>query len=188
LSIDADINRLFPSINSHRFNSIDGIRHELSAIFRLLPNGILNSIDCRSLIDISIDTLEVIYRVFFWAFSQVFKDTIDRSNQSFEQIFGNVREIDIRGCIVDVDRFKEFGVMLPRLSVLRMSLISVDYFTTLLGSVELTSEDEQMVQIAIRNRNWLKKSKQLEMDRIGLLAILMRTFPDLELIIATIDM
>ncbi len=78
--------------------------------------------------------------------------------------------------------------MFPRLSVLRMSLISVDYFTTLLGSVELTSEDEQMVQIAIRNRNWLKKSKQLEIDRIGLLAILMRTFPDLELIIATIDM
>lgn len=59
LSIGIDMMRLFPSIESHRFYSIYGIRRELSVVFRLFRSGVLASVDWRPLIDIGVDTLEV---------------------------------------------------------------------------------------------------------------------------------
>uniref|UniRef100_A0A8R1U084 F-box domain-containing protein n=1 Tax=Onchocerca volvulus TaxID=6282 RepID=A0A8R1U084_ONCVO len=175
LHIDSLMRQTFSFINEKNRCSLYAIRREVSQALRLIPNFALRRIHFQPILSLHLQDL---------------KDIETRTKKSAKEIYGEVKHLDLRGCLVEYDELRYFAVACTKLSS-----IAVTHATAFLPNEMFMNKDYlKEIKFGQRSfgkiRNFLRSSLPnfAEMEKNGKLPIahteflvkLLMIFPYLE--------
>ncbi|VDN59628.1 unnamed protein product [Dracunculus medinensis] len=112
ISIKQLLKHTFERINPHSLTSLHTTRHELTYILTMIPTRTICSLDFRFIVAIHISTLQ--------HFEKFFEKTP-------YDLFGSVKLLDLRGCMISHAELEWFSRACPFLSFLYITELSVTH-------------------------------------------------------------
>uniref|UniRef100_A0A915PRW2 Uncharacterized protein n=1 Tax=Setaria digitata TaxID=48799 RepID=A0A915PRW2_9BILA len=156
--------------------SLHAIRNEIGQVLRLMPDFALRNVRFQPICSLHVQDL---------------RDIEYRTKKSAKQIFGAVKHLDLRGCMMEYDELKYFSHACSKLSSIAITYAAAflpneiflkheNLKQNKMRSVRPFQKIRNFLQISLPNFAEMEKKGQLPEEHIDLLAKLLKLFPYLQ--------
>ncbi|KAM3716443.1 F-box/LRR-repeat protein [Dirofilaria immitis] len=170
LDIDSLMRKTFSFINEKNRCSLYAIRREISQALRLIPNFSLRKVHFQPILSLHLQDL---------------KDIEIRTKKTAKELYGEVRHLDLRGCIMEYNELRYFATACTKLSSIAIThaiaFLPNEMFLTRDCMKEMKfGKIRDFLRLSLPNFAEMEKNGKLPIAHSELLVKLLMIFPYLQ--------